>query len=80
MQKTKDIIMDYLELPRPIALVLDAAGNIEHLSIEACQLLGYELSEILGANWVSMCLPQRWQLKTKRMYDAVSADYNEEPQ
>jgi hypothetical protein len=25
---TTDIIMDSLELPRPIALVLDAAGNI----------------------------------------------------
>ena len=80
MQETKDIIMDYLELPTPIALILDAAGNIEHLSVEACELLGYELSELLGGNWISICLPQSWQLKTKRIYDAVSAGYKKRPQ
>ena len=66
-----DIIMDYLELPRPIALVLDAAGNIEHISDEACKLLGYSLPELLGVNWLSLCLPSSWQLKSKTIFDSL---------
>ena len=72
MQETKDIIMDYLELPRPIAVVLDAAGNIEHLSDEACTLLGYSLQNVLGVNWISLCLPSSWQLKTKAVFDSLA--------
>ena len=68
---TTDIIMDSLELPRPIALVLDAAGNIEHLSDDACRLLGYSLAELLGVNWLSLCLPSTWQLKAKIIFDSL---------
>ena len=71
MHDTKDIIMDYLELPRPIALVLDAAGNIEHLSDDACILLGYSLADLLGVNWISQCLPSSWQQKTKAIFDSL---------
>ena len=69
MHDTTDIIMDYLELPRPIALVLNAAGNIEHLSDSACTLLGYSAIELLGANWISQCLPSPWQQKAKVIFD-----------
>lgn len=71
MHDTTDIIMDYLELPRPIALVLDAAGNIEHLSDDACTLLGYSLADLLGVNWISQCLPSSWQQKTKAIFDSL---------
>jgi len=71
MHDTTDIIMDYLELPRPIALVLDAAGNIEHLSDDACTLLGYPLADLLGVNWISQCLPSSWQQKTKTIFDSL---------
>jgi|TARA_B110000902_G_scaffold11132_1_gene13413 two-component system sensor kinase FixL len=71
MHDTTDIIMDYLELPRPIALVLDAAGNIEHLSDDACTVLGYSLADLLGVNWISQCLPSSWQLKTKTIFDSL---------
>ena len=69
MHDTTDIIMNYLELPRPIALVLNAAGNIEHLSDSACTLLGYSAIELLGANWISQCLPSPWQQKAKVIFD-----------
>ena len=72
MQEPTDIIMDYLELPRPIAVVLDAAGNIEHLSDEACKLLGYSLQSVLGVNWISLCLPSSWQLKAKAVFDSLA--------
>jgi two-component system sensor kinase FixL len=71
MHDTTDIITDYLELPRPIALVLDAAGNIEHLSDDACTVLGYPLADLLGVNWISQCLPSSWQLKTKTIFDSL---------
>ena len=72
MHDTTEIIMDYLELPRPIALVLDAAGNIEHLSDDACTLLGYPLADLLGTNWISQCLPSSWQQKTKTIFDSLT--------
>lgn len=72
MQEGTDIIMNYLELPKPIALVLDAAGNIEHLSDDARTLLGYSLQELLGVNWISLCLPDSWQLKTKAIFDHLA--------
>jgi PAS domain S-box-containing protein len=71
MHDTTDIIMDYLELPKPIALVLDAAGNIEHLSDDACTLLGYPLADLLGVNWISQCLPSAWQQKTQTIFDSL---------
>jgi two-component system sensor kinase FixL len=71
MYDTKDIMMGYLELPKPVALMLDAAGNIEHLSHDACTLLGYPLAELLGINWVSRCLPSSWQQKTTTIFDRL---------
>jgi two-component system sensor kinase FixL len=71
MRQTADTIMDYLNLPRPIVLLLDAAGNVEYLSEDACLLLSYSLPELLGVNWISQCLPSSYQLESRTIFDSL---------
>lgn len=63
--------MNYLDLPKPATLILDAGGNIEHISSSTCELLGYQPAELQSLNWIDICVPPLFQIKTKRIFDAV---------
>lgn len=72
--------MNFLELPKPITLILDIGGNIEHISISACELLGFQLTELRSLNWIDICVPPLFQIKTKRVLDAVTAGKKDLPE
>lgn len=72
--------MNYLDLPKPATLILDAGGNIEHISGSTCELLGYQPAELRSLNWVDACVPPLFQIKTKRILDIVLADKKDLPE
>jgi PAS domain S-box-containing protein len=49
----------YLDIADVILLALDLEGRIALINRKACSLLGWEESELLGRDWVDMCLPER---------------------
>jgi len=71
--------MNYLDLPKPATLILDAAGNIEHFSSSTCELLGYQPAELQSLNWIDICVPPLFQIKIKRIFDAVLSGKKELP-
>ncbi len=80
MTYLKTYSMNYLDLPKPATLILDAGGNIEHISAATCALLGYQAAELHSLNWINTCVPALFQIKTKRILDTVLANKTDLPE
>jgi PAS domain S-box-containing protein len=59
IQEEQERAQRYLDIADVILLALDLAGRITLINRKACSLLGWEESELLGRDWVDMCLPER---------------------
>ncbi|MHA1672858.1 MAG: PAS domain S-box protein [Promethearchaeota archaeon] len=57
LETKSNLAQHYMDLAGDITVVLNTEGNIEFLNQTGAELLGYEQEELLGKNWISMCLP-----------------------
>ena len=55
----RDRAQRYLDTAEVILLALDLDGRITLINRKGCHLLGWTESELLGRNWIGMCLPER---------------------
>jgi len=58
----------YLGLPGVIFLALDKEGNITLINENGSEILGYRREELLGKNWFTTCLPDRFQRDVLEVY------------
>jgi diguanylate cyclase (GGDEF)-like protein/PAS domain S-box-containing protein len=54
-----------------IAMFLDSSGNVCYMNQNGCELLGYNLEEILGKNWFSLFIPESAKLATSNYYNKL---------
>ncbi|MBN2865365.1 MAG: EAL domain-containing protein [Thiotrichales bacterium] len=62
---------NYLDVAGVFIVVLDCDGNIAMLNNKACEILGYEESDVLGQNWFELCIPNDTKTALSEMYDGI---------
>lgn len=66
----------YLDSANVIMLALDAGQRISLINPKACRILGYAESELLGKNWIDLCLPENIRDDMRRKFELLLAgDY-----
>ena len=59
LRHERDRAQRYLDTAEVILLALDLDGRITLINRKGCDLLGWTADELLGRNWVEMCVPPR---------------------
>ncbi len=55
----KDRMQEYLNTVDVLIVSVDAEGHIRLVNRKACEVLGYQQSELLGKRWGSVCVPEK---------------------
>lgn len=58
LREERDRAQGYLDTVESIIVVLDNTGRIVRVNRKACQLMGWDESELIGQSWFERCLPQ----------------------
>ena len=75
----------YLDIAGVIILALDLEQCITLINRKGCEVMGYAESEMLGKNWISLCLPERLQHAFREVFERIihgqtdPAEYIENP-
>lgn len=59
LRRERDRAQRYLDVAEVILLALDLEGRITLINRKGCSMLGWEEHELLGRDWIEMCLPAR---------------------
>lgn len=70
-QNEHDRARRYLDAAETILLALDLDGRITLVNRYACALLGWTLEELLGREFIEMCVPERIRRATRQKLDNV---------
>lgn len=57
LRRERDRAQGYLDTVEAMIVVLDTDARILQVNRKACQLLGWEESQMLGQDWFSLCVP-----------------------
>ncbi len=75
----------YLDVAGVIMLALDTESRVTMVNRKACQLLGYTEQELVGQNWLELCLPEAVRQEVHTTLSQLMSDahktpaYNENP-
>jgi PAS domain S-box-containing protein len=58
LQQELDLTRHYLDVAQFMLVVLDKAGNVTLINRKSCEVLGYTRGELLGRNWLELCIPK----------------------
>lgn len=73
LQRTRDRMQQYLAVAGVMFVVLDAAGRLQLVNRQACQILGWDEQELLGRDWFTTCLPEEEQQSTREIFSRLLA-------
>ena len=59
MYQEKDRAQTYVNVAGVMIVALDTEGKVTFINRRGCEILGYEVDEIIGRNWFSDFLPER---------------------
>lgn len=59
LQRERELAARYLDTAQVILLQLDLHGKITMVNRYACEFLGWTADELVGRDWIGMCLPPR---------------------
>ncbi|WP_164716551.1 response regulator [Paenibacillus whitsoniae] len=69
--KEKEKAQSYLDLVDVIIVVLDRSCRIELLNRRGCSMLGYAEAEIVGKNWLEVCVPEHLLERRRERFQQV---------
>jgi PAS domain S-box-containing protein len=58
LQQELDLTRHYLDVAQFMMVVLDKEGNVRLVNRKTCEVLGYTRGELLGRNWLELCIPE----------------------
>ena len=67
----RDLNRLYFNLAAIMILAIDKDGLISMINSKACEILGYEETELLGQDWFSMCLPKESRSEARSVFDSL---------
>ena len=59
LRRERDRAQQFLDMADVIVLALDVDGRITLVNRGACSVLGWTRDELMGGDWIEMCLPAR---------------------
>lgn len=68
----KEIAQNYLDIAGVMILVLDQNYNVKLINKRGCEIIGYELEEVIGKNWVQNFLPERFRKKVSSVGESLT--------
>jgi len=68
LRQEKDRAQQYLDIAGIMMLALDSEGNVILINECGCEILGYSKEEILGKNWFSHFLPQKFVNQVREVH------------
>ena len=76
MQKTlweeRSRFQKYLDVARVMILALDSDGKVTLVNRRGCEILGYDLDEIIGKDWFKTFLPKRLRKETYDLFRSLT--------
>ena len=67
----KERAENYLAIAGTMIVALNPAGTVTLVNRKGCEMLGYDLIELLGTNWIDMVIPEEAQAAARRDGDAI---------
>jgi len=58
LRRERNRIQNYLDIAGVILVVIDSEQNVSLINKKGCEILGYEDHEIVGRNWIDLCIPE----------------------
>jgi PAS domain S-box-containing protein len=68
LQEERDRAQRYLEIAGVIFVVLNSDQTVQLINRKGCEVLGYELVEIIGRNWFDTFLPEKDRKRTRAVF------------
>ncbi|MDA1091159.1 MAG: PAS domain S-box protein [Proteobacteria bacterium] len=73
----KERAENYLAIAGTMIVALSLQGTVTLVNRKGCEILGYDLIELLGTNWVDMVIPEAARQKTRKDFEnAVNGKTN----
>ncbi len=69
--KAKNEAERYLDMAGSMFVSLNTRGEIVLLNQKAVEVMGYDISEVLGKNWFDLCIPQKISMKVKEVFEKI---------
>lgn len=67
----KNLSLRYLETVEAIIISLDASGSIRIINRKGCELLGYQAHELIGKNWLDLCLTPETAAQVRQVMNRI---------
>ena len=71
LKNEKEIAQNYLNIVGVMILVIDMQKNVKLINRRGCEILGYEVDEIIGKNWIENFVPQRMKSNINEIGDTL---------
>jgi PAS domain S-box-containing protein len=61
----------YLDIIDTLVLILDNEGKVNYINKKGQEILGYTENELVGKNWIKMCIPGKREEEVQGVFDKV---------
>ena len=73
VQRERDRARSYFDTAGVMMVVLNADQTVARVNLNACKVLGYKESELIGKNWFAACLPPECRTAVKEAFKRIVA-------
>ncbi|MCK9580045.1 MAG: PAS domain S-box protein [Methanoregula sp.] len=71
LKTERDRAQQYLNTAAVMLAVTDPSGKITLINRKGCEILGYSEEELIGRNWLDVCLPECARVDVKRVFEQI---------
>jgi len=71
LTKSNRYLSEYFEITSEILLQLDQDGTINRINSSGSELLEYQKDELIGKNWIDLCIPEYLRDQVTAAFDQV---------
>jgi len=68
LKKEQEKAQKYLDIAEVMIMALNTEGEITLMNQKGAGILGYQVEELIGKNWHTICVPAVDRVQTKRLY------------
>ncbi len=76
----KERAENYLAIAGTMIVALNTLGTVTLVNRKGCEILGYDLIELLGTNWEDMVIPEAARDATRRDFENIISGKTDPPQ
>jgi len=73
LRQERDMAQEYFDIAGVILLVLGTDRKVRLINRKGCEILGYTQEEIVGSDWFTRCLPERYRERVLQVFGRLMA-------